>query len=192
MAAHDMALLPPARRDRASFPVMLGAAVAGMLVAGLVFGVTRVADREREDPLIASQRRSFLSYEEAIRPIAREGGRVVQLGMKSGVVDIREGRVSDESLAVMTSGWVAEMREVRQGFAAVPAPSFLVDAKSLYLQALDQYIATGETLRRAALATDPERASLVTKAVSLGEGADKIYDRAEALLDKHRGRLGLT
>lgn len=192
MAAHDMSLLGPHRRDRVSVSVLLGAAVAGMLVAGMAFGITRVVSRDREDPLTASKRRSFLSYEEAIRPLAREGGKVVQLGMKAGVTDIREGSYSNETLAGMASGWTAEMTEVRRRFGAVPAPSFLAEAKSLYLQALDQYVTTGEVLKRAALAAEPDRASLVTKAVSLGEGADEIYDRAEALLDEHRARFGLT
>lgn len=139
----------------------------------------------------AEQRRALVAYEEAIDPITKEGGRIVVEGLRPGITDIRDGTFSDEQLVTMAEGWRNQMRAVRRDLLAVKAPGFLDEAVRLYEKALDGYVRTAEKLLAAARATGEERQRLVDEVAPLGEAADDVYDRAGAVIDRHRRRLGL-
>lgn len=182
--------LASARANRRVRSQLVGALLAlAMLVPLLLLRPGQTARSGTSNEL--AQRTALDAYVVQIRPLAKEGGRVVQLGLKAGVTDIGQGRFPDDELITMASGWVAELERIRDSFADAAAPAFAADAQAIYGKALNGYVAAAKTLLAAARAHGDQRTQLVADAVSLGERTDAVYDRADALIEQHRARLGL-
>jgi hypothetical protein len=169
-------------------------AVAAAVLAGSIVLVGLGLRGGTESPATRDEQRAALAaYLDRIEPLGKTGGRVVQLGLKSGLDDLAHQRAAAATLRRRAAGWIRELENVRDAFAAAAAdaPTFVADAARLYRQALGQYVETARTFVTATLATGPARDHLITRTASLGEAADGVYDRARAMVDRERTRLGL-
>jgi hypothetical protein len=158
--------------------------LAGAAGATAVYRVG--ATQRRED------RAALLAYERALVPILREGGRLVQEEMKPSLREISEGEITGDTLLGRTAAWRGELERIRARLAALRPPAFLGDIGARWLAAVDAYLAAVDAFE--ALARAPagsERARLVAEAAAAGERADRVFDRAAAVIQFHRRRLGL-
>ncbi|MHB8449606.1 MAG: hypothetical protein ACYDAQ_04025 [Mycobacteriales bacterium] len=163
-------------------------AVAGtMLAAGI--GLTAPSaprlgpsERSRAEQAIAS-------YAAALHPWLVEGGRVVQLGAKPALVELLHHPGPDPSLGVQAAGWVQELLVVRARIDALTPPTFLTASHQLLETALAGYVTAVRQIDVATGATGARRTELVDVAVSDGNAADIIYDRAQALIAQAQSRL---
>lgn len=140
---------------------------------------------------VRRERRAVQQYLAALQPLAREGGRIVQQGLKAGISDIPAGRFSDEVLRRMTQSWGRELAAVRDRVAALHAPVHLREAHERFLEALDGYVRVAALLETAVRAPMQERGIAVQPAVTAGEAADRIWDRGAAVVQGRLRRLGL-
>lgn len=166
----------------------------GALLPAIVLGALAVVGSLRPPPpptTLASERRAFAAYERAVERATQKGGFVVTQGMQPGVADIVGGALPDATLVEMARGWRGSMERVRAELAAVEPPAFLREAARRYDAALAAYVEVAEALLSAAQARGAERAALIERVPPLGEGADGLWERAHAELERHRARLGL-
>lgn len=161
--------------------------------------VALVVDRSPSGPAAtgpgveaAAEREAFRAYEEAVEQAVQDGGFVVTQGLQPGVADIAEGAYDDEALVTMASGWLTSIERVRGELAAVEPPEFLAEADRLFDEALAGYVEVARTLLAAAEASGDDRAALIEEVPVLGERADEQWNAAQAELDRHRERLGLS
>lgn len=152
---------------------------AGLLAAGVVGRDAPVAPRRA-----ASTSSSLAEYRHEIAPILERGASLVALGMRPGTADISEASYTDEVLVSMTASWVATAERVKGDFERVTPPPALAAAHALYVRALDEYLRTAEALHAAARAPAGDRRALVERAAELGGSADRLYDRADAALER--------
>lgn len=157
--------------------------------------VSEVAPPEATATL-AAERRAVTDYDEALRPLLRDGGQVVADGLRPGVADIAGGAFVDEVLVRMATGWVAAMNDVAADVRAIPVPPALADVAVRYERALRTYVRVAESLLAAARTGGYERDALVEQASELGRLADELFDDAEdslaAVLDRHRNESGVA
>jgi len=192
MAWRRPSLVSPSRRRRpsAGWGAWLAAIVLLALIVTLV--VTRAGDDDDSaGEGRAAQRAQLLVFFEALDPITKDGGRVVQEGLKRSVTDLHQSKLPDAELLATAEADQAEMERVRDQLAALKAPSFLRATKTLYDHALRDYVVTARVLVAAARATGDERAALVRLAIDMGEETDDFYEQAEDALARARARLGL-
>ena len=175
MTAAVPALRAPSTVARWLRWVLAGMATATVAVVAFVAvsGDGRDAERTRADAT---------AYREALRPLVEDGGRVVAMGLRPGMTDIREQRYSTSVLEGMAATWVSELRSVRSDVAAVEHPDFLDDIHATYLEAIDGYVRAASAMGEAVAAEGEARQALLDKAAALGEKADQTYDRADRAL----------
>ncbi len=136
---------------------------------------------------------ALAAFREDLHPLVKEGGQVVALGLKPGLADVSNERYAPTVLASMASGWATEIESLRAEVEALDAPEFLADAHWLYVGALDGYVNTARAVEAAANVGDVQlRDELIDLAAALGTAADELYDRAEAILERHDTRLRPT
>jgi hypothetical protein len=153
--------------------------VAGLafgVLAGVIAGVTLV-DR-RSDAATRRRMREFLA---AVEPLAHDGGRVVQLGLKPSIATLQHSTRPEPELVRDAAGWDSELREIGRKWRAAPVPGPLREANAKFLAALDGYAATAIRLRDAANAGADQREALVRAAINSGEAADGTWDDAASL-----------
>lgn len=166
---------------------LLGLALVVVAVASAATWLSfeRADDSRRRD----ERREAVLAWERAITQPAKDGGFVIQNGMKPAVADL--GRDMPGQTMFQAVGWVAELERVRGVFAqAVPPPS-LRDAAADFDAALRMYREAAETLGAAAISAGDTRRTLLDRAVAKAQEADATYDRASAALQRIRRLLGL-
>lgn len=91
-------------------------------------------------------------YLDTVKPLAHEGGRIVQQGMKAGITDLGSGELDGELAVDSATGWTRQMRQVGTDWAAVVPPEELADAHAAFLGALERYVGVGLVLEEAAAA----------------------------------------
>jgi hypothetical protein len=156
-------------------------------------GAGLLAARDGDGPgRIAAQRAQLVAYEQNLEPIIDQAGEVVARGLRAGVDDIHASRYDDQTLATMTQAWADDLGRLRARLDRLDPPAFLARAHGLYLDSLAAYVGVADRLMAAVAAHQQERIELVLQAAHRGESADAVYDRADALIDSHRRRLGLS
>lgn len=121
-----------------------------------------------------------LEYLEAVKPLAQEGGRVVQHGMKPAVTQLQKPDGEHEEQARLAPSWVQTMTDLRERWAEVTAPGELAEAHAGFLAAWDLYRQAAEALRDAS-ADEARRDELVDEAIAFGERGDDAWNEAAAI-----------
>lgn len=170
------------RTKRALAAVLAGAAIAAVPVIVIALFVGNGPS--------PAERRAVVAYNDAIRPLAMEGGRIVILGIRPGIRDLQAGRVSPEAFRSEAEGWRRGMERVRLGFAAVPAPKSLRRAAALFDQSLREYVGAIDAFVAASLSSSGELARALAEAIPIAERADATFDHAKALLKAELERVG--
>jgi len=169
-------------------------ALLGGLVAVAAVGLGRplLLDRGAAPALDTTARdaAALAAFREVTDPLVKEGGQVVAMGLKPGVADVANQAFGQDVLLSMASGWATELDGLRAEMAEVPAPGFLAEAHFLYVECLEGYATAARTLHAAASAVDATRRDeLIDLAADLGTAADRLYDRAQAAIERHEDRL---
>lgn len=166
------------RRRRA----VLGLVVALGLALGLTFALGPTGSSERPPASSGTSGAAVAAYKEAIIPILRSGGRVIELGMKPGMHEIAGTRTSSADLRTRAATWVVSLRGIMARFDAVTVPAGLEQARDRLDTAFEAYISTALDLRAAARATGAARNRFLQAATEHGTAADRIYDQVRATL----------
>jgi hypothetical protein len=168
--------------------VAAGVALAGLATVALLM-VSLVAGSTDHPATSLRQRNAIAAYAAAIDPLVKAGGRIVVEGVKPGVTDLRTGRMSAADFRARASAWRTDMAQVRQKVSALPHPGTLDDAAALFDVALRRY---GDAIDAFVTASDQTPlATAITAAVPVAEDADRIYDRADALVQRALAQVGL-
>ena len=167
----------------------IAAAVAvGVLVGGVAAYATTA-----EGPPPKVTRDELAAYEEAVVPIVKDGGKVVQLGMKPAMDDLAHLHiVPPKVIGSEGDGWVLSLEQVRARLSRVPTPPTLREVTDYFLIALDRYTAAAREFANAARAAGSARATSLKRGVTLATSADHTYDRGSALLQAARHSVGLA
>lgn len=181
---------------RAGWRKMVVVAGAGSLALGAVT-FSLMYDRPRESPTAptprAPTREELEAYEAAIAEPAKQGGFVIQEGLKNGLNQVAAGTPGPVPFQAVQ--WVSALEEVRKQFnaqAGLTTDTALEPATERFDSALQLYIRTAETIGAAAIAEPgPSRETLLTRAADTGQQADKTYDGASFLLQRLRRYRGL-
>jgi len=165
----------------------------GLLAAGLVVGaITVVALRSPATPdtsfppspsessASAVDVEAALAYLDEVKPLAEEGGRVVQHGMKRGVAELQKDDGDHEAQARLAPSWVSSMTDLREQWADMEAPPELAEAHAGFLEALDLYRQAAEALVEASM-DEERREEMVDRAIEFGERGDDAWDAAATL-----------
>lgn len=170
------------KRGRLSAAAAL-AGTAGLAALVILIAVSRGSDAETA---------GVRSYAEAIKPLAFEGGRIVQQGLKPALVDLREGRTTAEAFIARATAWKDQFIQIRQDVAAIPHPEHLDRIAETYDAALAAYAEAIDAFTAAARLKDTAaRDKALNAGADAAERADKIYDRARELLAKKLSQAGL-
>jgi len=160
-------------------------AVIGALAIGAA-GVALIGSAQRRD-----DRAAYLRYERAVLPSLRESGRRVQQEMKPALRELAEGRITTATALQRAAAFRAVFARIGAGLAAIDPPSFLGDISRRWTAAVSEYGAIADLFGQAARESGGGRARLLTQAQAAGERADTLFDRAAAVMQYHRRRLGL-
>ncbi|HEX7168667.1 MAG TPA: hypothetical protein VF230_16925 [Acidimicrobiales bacterium] len=175
------------RRIGGALIQFLGAAVGALLVGGAAIGIANSAT----DPQPSrADRAELTAYERAIAAPAKEGGFVVQEGLKVGLAQVGSGNAGQVMFQAVA--WVERIKTVRTEFDAAAAPltvPTLIEAAEAFDEALVLYERTAETIGAAAIASGDPRVTLLEKAAASGKKADARYDKAMALIQSTRKAL---
>jgi hypothetical protein len=163
--------------------------VAVALVVILATGV--LGDRAAGDDDERRDRTALLAYDDAFESPSYDAGRVVVQGLQAGLADLAQDLEEPETVARRANGNVRELRLIRDRMSDVDAPEFLQGAQTRRLRAMETYILAARTLADAADAEGDERERLLDEVVSLGKRGDRIWEDADAVVDRYRRRLGL-
>lgn len=137
-------------------------------------------------------RDGVLAYARAIKPLAQEGGRVVQTGIKPGIGELQRGEIAPQAFRDRAATWRRQMENVRGQFAAVSAPASLADVRRLFDESLRGYIEAIDAFVLASSRPKAEIGAAISAAVPTAENADRVYDRATEALKSHLRRVGLN
>jgi hypothetical protein len=167
---------------------LIGAVVAAVMVAGFAIGFVN----QRGDRSASSRRASVTAYDRAIQQPARDGGFVIQEGLKHGLAEVAADQPG--AVAFQAVSWVATLEKVRSEFTAAArhlADDELRAAAADFDTALLLYKQAAETIGAAAIASGAPRTTLLERAARIGRDADRRYDAASAHLQKARRSVGL-
>jgi hypothetical protein len=161
------------------------------LVVVLVATAALVAHAMRDRPAELT-RAQLTSYQAAIVGPLRDGGAIIQKGMKPGVADLASRHVVPPAAIVgEAQAWVAALTRVRSKLAVVAPPPQLRKASQLFDQALVGYLQAAMLFGQAAGANGDQRKALLTRGYATAEAADRTYDQASRILQRSRRHLGL-
>jgi hypothetical protein len=139
----------------------------------------------------SSADRDVLAYARAVKPLAKEGGRIVQTGMKPGKAELERGEITPEVFRERAATWRRQMLSVRDQFAAVPAPDRLDPVRKLFDDSLKAYVEAIDAFVVASTRPKAQINDALAAAVPIAQKADSTYDQAVALLKKELRKLGL-
>lgn len=164
---------------------VLAAGFAAALVGSMV------ADRGGSDAPAAGQA-ELEAYEEAVLPLLREGGKIVQLGLKVGIGDLgTDGQMSPSVVESQARSWRRDLGELEASLVALSPPSGLDQVHRDFTLALQRYRRVASIIVEAAGESGERRANLLDEAIRLGEAADGAYDEASTRVQELRRRFGL-
>lgn len=168
-----------------------GVAVTLLAVGALVLGsVGSSAEAPIEAGGTGPSVAALEGYLAELEPIAKDAGRVVQLGLKAGITDIGRSRYGDDVLIGMAEGWAVELGTLREELAAVTPPEGLAEAHLVFVAAFDGYLETADTLAAAAHGPEADRGELARQAAAQGRAADDLWDEGAALVQAGATRSG--
>lgn len=164
---------------------------AGTAVAAVA--VTSAAARTVEPATDA-----HLAYEDAFLDIAFRIGGVIEVGvgearsMKRAVGAVDRGDLRGDRLREEAATWVRTIDDIEGDLRSLPVPRNLGGAQARFLAALEGYAELAVTLGGiAAVSHSDEIDALLDEAVAIGQEADRRFDQAAAILQRHRQTLGL-
>lgn len=165
-------------------------ATALVLVTGLLAGALAMVLLSRDSA--SADRSAVRTYEEKIRPLAVDGGRIVQQEIKPRLTDLRQGTVTAQQFGSEAQNWLNQFQRIRREFAAVAHPDRLNETATLYDRALAGYIRSIQAFIEAATKVNAaERDALLSRGADAAEQADNAYDRARETLAKEMKEVGL-
>lgn len=170
------------RTKRALAAALAGAAVAAVPVIVIALFVDRGPS--------PTERRAVVAYNDVVRPLGVDGGRIVILGIRAGIRDLQAGRVTPQAFRSEAEGWRRGMERVRLGFAAVPVPRSLRRAAALFDQSLREYVRAIDAFVAASFSSGDDLARALAEAIPIAERADATFDHAKALLKAELERVG--
>lgn len=163
--------------------------VAALLVVAAVCAAALAAVHRADRSAHTSAVAETLTYERALTPAARQGGVVIQLGMKPAVS--RLAGDEPDAATFQAIGWVDQLEAVRQTFRTTPTPRSLRGNSTDFDIALRLYEDAARHLGAAAIGTGQSRRTLLDQAVAEARRADTSFNRASARLQARRRALGL-
>lgn len=157
---------------------LVGVFVGALVVAGVIVGGAELAGSGG-----GSRADAVAAYKEAVQAPARDGGFVVQAGLKQGLSQVASGQAGN--VVFQAVSWVEQLEQVRARFAAAVGDTdderLRVVARA-FDESLVLYKQTAETIGAAAMASGEPRIRLLEQAVARGREADERYDLAMATL----------
>jgi len=124
-----------------------------------------------------------------IQRLIDEGGTIVEREIKPSLPDLVYAKVTPEEFRNYASGWHAGLDRARVRFDACAAPARLGRAKTLYDEAMRQYVQAVDAFSAASRAPDVKGA--LSAATPVADHADATWDRADKLVVSELKRLGL-
>lgn len=164
--------------------VLLAAAMAAV-VAAVAVAPSRAGDRRLD-------RAAADGYDDALRPIVDEWGRIEVQGMRPAVADLRAGDgVPAEAIAGEAAAWAAAFRAIDERLSSLVVPRALASAHADLRSALRDYAVASQRFEAAAYAEGSERERAIDGGVAMAaRGADR-FDLALARVDRARADAGL-
>jgi hypothetical protein len=140
----------------------------------------------------AAETKAVLQYAHTIKPLAVEGGRVIQTGIKAGLGEMFRGEITPAVFRERAATWRRQMEKVRNDFASAVAPPRLNEAKRLYDDSLAGYVRAIDAFVVASTRpTKAQRDQAISQATPIAEQSDKTFDRATAELKRQLRAVGL-
>jgi hypothetical protein len=183
----------PQRRALTGTPRWAVLLVIGVAVSVCIGGIALVVIQSGQSPpsTAASDRAALTAYVAAIKGPTSQGGEVVAAEMRPSVKELTSGGVDGTTFAQRARGWKLEFERIRTRLDAVSTPDAVAAARPLFDQALQGYAQTASLYAQAGDAPGAQRASLLDQAASAGENADRLYDRAAAIVQAALHSAGL-
>lgn len=138
-----------------------------------------------------ADRAALVAYERALLPAVREGGRIVEQEMKPTLREIAEGAITPAQLLDRTAAWRRVFIRVRADLLALDPPTLLGAIEPKWGAAMGAYLATVDAFEAVSRADAGGRDAALSRAEDAGGRADDLFDRAAAIVQFHRRRLGL-
>lgn len=129
-----------------------------------------------------------LAYLDEVMPLAEEGGRVVQEGMKRAITELSKPDGDHDAQAQLAPAWLESMTDLGRRWAEVTPPPELTGAHKQFLQAWELYLQAAEALVEATQADDP--GAHTSRVIDLGERADAAWNAAGAMAQDLLGGFG--
>ena len=195
--------MPRGRASRS--PSIAIVAVTGLAVVVLAVVIAAVAtslgggkDSSRtsgasQSTVLRHERAALLAWEADVVPLVQQGGQVVQDGMKPAINDLLYQHVTPPAFIVHEAqAWTQALTRVRTQLTALTAPTLMQPAVVLLDRSLAGYISAAHAFRSAAASPAGHmRHHFVRLGQRRGSAADALYDRAAALIQRERHRVGL-
>jgi hypothetical protein len=131
------------------------------------------------------------AYTQALRGPTSEGGRVVQQLMKPSIGEFEQGQVDAATFESRARGWILALQRVKQQLDRISVPPVIASAGPLFGQAMDAYIQAAQIFEQAAAAPMAERTAALDRGRQAGRDADRLYDRAAAVVQRALRAAGL-
>lgn len=169
----------------------LSEAAAAVAATGLVVGSVALAGGQQ------LTRNALQDYEERFLTIARDVGRVLEMGdanthgMKRAIGAIEQGELGGAELQAEARAWKHSIRRSIEAIVAVPVPPGLGPATTLVVRSYETYVDLAGTLAQAADAPMATHDAILDAAVALGSQGDDAFDAAAAVIQRARRGLGL-
>ena len=181
---------PQARKRQSRVQAVAFGIVVALLAATALTAVLAARDSGDDAPTLTRQ--ELEAYEKAVVPLLREGGQVVELGMKAGVTDLsKPGGVPAEAIAGESDAWIRVLNTVRDELALMTPPPALAEAHRLFGDALRRYVEAARIFGEAARGPAAGRQAVIDRGLDIAESADDVYDAASAIVQRWRRDLGL-
>lgn len=174
---------------------VLGAATIAAITGAVLVGgdaTDSVATAERLEAG-SPQATALLRYEEQVVPLVREGGQVVEMGIKVGMADLSEDDViAPEIVAEQARAWNVDLLRIGSELGEIEPPPALADAHTAFLAALAGYAEAAALVEQAATGeAGEERERLLDEVTLVGRQADEKYDSGARAVQAHRRANGL-
>ena len=162
----------------------------GALLVGAVAAVVGAFALTGDDGPSAAE---VTRYEDALRPIVTEWGRIEVQGMRPAIGDLQSGEgVPAETVVGEAAAWRASFEALQARLRGLRPPAELRDAAALFDRSMARYIEAAVAFGTAAAApAGPEREAGVGRGISLARDGARIYNEASMALQATRRQAGL-